>query len=118
MRRRAGTPDAPGTHSTTFATAAEPSTIWLMANSDPNPHGMVHVHPDHPNHDALVGQMQRHLAEHQAHLNTTASYHKGVGVTGQDSQGTFSPGGASGAEYQTSSADSVGDADSGGPSGL
>jgi hypothetical protein len=84
----------------------------------PATHGQISVHSSHPNHDALVGQMQRHLAEHVQHLSTTASYHKGVGVTGQDSQGAFLLGGASGADYETSSADSVGDSDSGGPSGL
>jgi hypothetical protein len=84
----------------------------------PVTHGQVSVHSSHPNHDALVGQMQRHLAEHVQHLSTTASYHKGVGVTGQDSKGAFSSG-ASGADYTTTNVGSdCGDADSGGPSGL
>ena len=69
------------------------------------------------NYDALVGQMQAHLAQHVEHLNTTAAYHKGAGVTGQDSQGSFSPGGASGsADYETTRTGNTGDADSGGPS--
>jgi hypothetical protein len=103
-----------GTQVTTFATAAGPSTIWLMANQ-------VHVPDHHPRHDELTKQLTDHLAQHVEHASTTAAYHGGQrlpGDTGESSQGSFQPGGAAGAEYQTSSADSVGDADSGGPSGL
>ena len=43
--------------------------------------------------------------------------HPGFEVTGQSSQGAFSPGGASGADYGTTSTDDTGDADSQGPTG-
>jgi hypothetical protein len=90
---------------------------------DPNSHGQVYVHPNHPNRDVVLKQMKAHLAEHAKHLAATKAYHGGQipyapGDSGQSSQGGFSGsggGGASGADYQTSSADSVGDADSGGP---
>ncbi len=85
----------------------------------PATHGHVHVPSHHPNRDTVVSQMQAHLAQHVEHLKTTAAYHKGTGVTGQDSQGGFAPGGASaGADYSTTSTGNTGDADSGGPSGL
>jgi hypothetical protein len=38
------------------------------------------------------------------------------GVTGQNSQGAMSPGGASSADYQTTNTGNTGDADSGGAS--
>ena len=100
------------------AGASEPINYELP---DPNPHGQVSVHSSHPNHDVLVGQMQRHLDEMSGHLKATDDYHHrghmpqsgAAGVTGQSSQGSSSSGGASGgADYQTSSADSVGDCDS------
>src|SRR5450759_4765763 len=76
---------------------------------DPNPHGQVHVHPNHPNHDVVVRQMQQHLAEHVASTNATADY---GGHGAADSRGSFQQGGASGsADYQTTG-DTTGDADS------
>jgi hypothetical protein len=81
---------------------------------DPNPHGQVHVGASHPNRDTVVKQMTAHLKEHVASTNATADY-GGHGTAA--SQGAFSPGGASGADYETSSQDTVGDADSGGASG-
>lgn len=41
----------------------------------------------------------------------------GHAATGCSSHGAMSPGGASGADYQTSSADNTGDSDSTGPTG-
>jgi hypothetical protein len=68
-------------------------------------------------HSMPVKHLQQHLSELTAHVHEAAQY-SGYEVTGQSSQGGFATGGASGADYQTSSADSVRDADSGGPSGL
>jgi hypothetical protein len=80
---------------------------------DPNPHGQVHVHPNHPNHDVVVKQMTAHLAQHVASTNATADY-GGHGAFGGG--GNFQQGGASGADYQTTSTE-TGIADSGDASG-
>ncbi|MFZ0418413.1 MAG: hypothetical protein WAM04_09915 [Candidatus Sulfotelmatobacter sp.] len=100
--------------------AAATSTMALMANSPDQPqpatHGQVHVSDGHSNPKALAAQMQDHFAQHVQHLNTTASYHKGVGVTGQDAGGSFTAS-PSGADYETTSTGNTGDADSGGRSG-
>ena len=63
--------------------------------------------------------MKKHLAQLTRHALEVKSYggHPGFEVTGQSSQGAFSPGGASGADYQTTSAGNTGDADSQGPTG-
>ena len=98
----------PGTHSTTFATGAGPSTIWLMANQ-------VHVPDHHPRHHELTKQLTGHLAQHVAHANATADY-GGHGMF--SNQGGFQQGGASGSDYETTSTGNTGDADSGGPRGL
>jgi transcription elongation factor len=60
--------------------------------------------------------MRKHLRQMTADASQVRDYHTG-GVTGQGSQGSFQQGGASGADYQTTSTGSVGDADSGGASG-
>jgi hypothetical protein len=69
--------------------AAQPVNVELP---DPQPvrHGQVSVHSSHPNRNALVGQMQRHLAEHVQHLNATKQYHGG-----QSSEGGFTGSGMS-----------------------
>jgi hypothetical protein len=59
--------------------------------------------------------MRKHLAELTAQANEVRDY--GCHGTGFSSQGAMSAGGASGADYQTTSADSVGDSDSAGPTG-
>jgi hypothetical protein len=59
--------------------------------------------------------LRRHLAELTSHANEVRDY--GCHGTGFSSEGGMSPGGASGADYQTTSADSAGDSDSGGPTG-
>jgi len=58
--------------------------------------------------------LRKHLAELTAHANEVRDY--GCHGTGFSSQGAMSTGGASGADYQTTSADS-GDSDSTGPTG-
>jgi len=100
----------------------DPAATEPINSELPNPSGQVHVHPNHPNHDVLVGQMKTHLAEISGHAKATADYHRGMppqagatGVTGQSSQGAMSPGGASGASYETTSTGNTGDCDSGGP---
>jgi hypothetical protein len=55
-----------------------------------------------------------HLQDTVSSASEVASYHRGEGGTGQSSQGSFSPGGASGADYQTTSVGSSAP-DSGGP---
>ena len=84
--------------------------------------------PSPPKHGRVTagapGQMGRthlvkHLAELTQHAREVKSYggHPGFEVTGQSSQGAFSPAGASRADYQTTSTGNTGDSDSGGPSG-
>jgi hypothetical protein len=58
--------------------------------------------------------VRKHLAELTAHVNEVKDY--GCHGTAFSSQGAMSPGGASGADYQTSS-DSTGDSDSTSPTG-
>jgi hypothetical protein len=60
--------------------------------------------------------LKTHLAELTANADDVRDY-GGHSATGFSSQGAMSPGGASGADYETSSADSAGDADSAGPTG-
>jgi len=66
-------------------------------------------------HSIPEDTLRTHLAEHMDSLNTTKDY-GGHGDIAQNSQGGFTGSGMSdgavGADYQTSSADSVGDADS------
>ena len=87
----------------------------------PAVHGQVHVSAAHNDPQALQKQMRTHLAEHERHLAATAAYHRptvnAAGDTAQSSQGSFQQGGASGADYQTTSEGTLGDADSGGASG-
>jgi hypothetical protein len=59
-----------------------------------------------------VSHAKRHLAELTASASEVADY-GGHSVTGQASGGSFASGGA-GADYQTTSTGTVGDADSGG----
>jgi hypothetical protein len=61
----------------------------------------------------------KHLAQSTQHAREVKTYggHPGFEVTWQSSQGALSPGGASGADYQTTSTGNTGDSDSGGPSG-
>jgi hypothetical protein len=81
--------------------------------------------PSPPKHGRVTagapGQMTRshlvkHLGELTQHAHGVKSYggHPGFEVTGQSSQGAFSPGGAG---YQTTSTGNTGDADSQGPAG-
>jgi hypothetical protein len=77
----------------------------------PPRHGQIKVATMKPEH------MKQHLAQMTASASEVADYHRGGEVTGQFSGGAMSPGGASSANYQTSSADSVGDADSQGSTG-
>jgi len=83
-------------------------------SSDPQPprHGRVIA-------GAVGGMTARHLRQHLAELTAHANEVRDYGChgTGFSSQGAMSPGGASGADYQTSSADSTGDSDSTGPTG-
>ena len=67
-------------------------------------------------HSMPVKHLQRHLSELTAHVREAAQY-SGYEVTGQSSQGGFATGGASGADYQTSSTGNTGDSDSQGPTG-
>jgi hypothetical protein len=84
--------------------------------------------PSPPKHGRVTagapGQMGRehlkkHLAQLTQHTKEVQAYggHPGFEVTGQSSQGGFATGGASGADYQTTSVGNTGDSDSGGPSG-
>jgi hypothetical protein len=54
------------------------------------------------------------LTQHAREVRTYGG-HPGFEVTGQSSQGAFSPGGASGADYETTNTGITGDADSQGP---
>ena len=65
----------------------------------------------------LKAHLVAQLAQHAQEVKTYGG-HPGFEVTGQSSQGPFSPGGTSGADYQTTSTGNTGDVDSGGPSGL
>jgi hypothetical protein len=67
-------------------------------------------------HSMPVKGLKAHLAQLTSHVHEVAQY-GGYEVTGQSSQGGFAPGGASGAQYQTTSVGDTGDSDSGGPSG-
>jgi glutamate synthase domain-containing protein 3 len=95
----------------------DPGATEPINPEQPQParHGQIHVHPNHPNRDVLIHQMAQHLAQHVEHLKATADYHRpdAGGAAGQSS-GAFQQGGASGADYQTTSTGTVGDADSGG----
>ena len=62
-----------------------------------------------------AAHLREHLNELTAHVNEVKDY--GCHGTGFSSQGAMSPGGASGADYQTTSADSAGDSDSAGATG-
>ena len=59
--------------------------------------------------------MTKHLASMVQHANTAKDY--GSHGTGFSSGGSFSPGGASGADYQTTSVNDTRDGDSQGPTG-
>jgi hypothetical protein len=85
----------------------------MRRSSDPQP-------PRHGKVIAALGGMtakhvRRHLAELTAYANEVRDY--GCHGTGFLSQGAMSPGDASGADYQTSSAGMMGDSDSSGPTG-
>jgi len=80
--------------------------------------------PQPPRHGRVIAgasgamtatHLRQHLAELTAHANDVRDY--GCHGTGFSSQGAMSPGGASGADYQTSSADATGDSDSAGATG-
>ena len=99
----------PGTHSTTCATAAGPSTMALMANQPqgkPPKHGQIKVATMPAKHAKAHLDM---MTEGAAEMH---NYHTG-GVTGQGAQGAFAPL-PSGADYSTTSTGNTGDADSGG----
>ncbi len=79
--------------------------------------------PEPPRHGRVIAgapgrmtatHMRKHLAELTAHANEVKDY-GGHGTA--CAQGGLTPGSVSGAEYQTSSADSAGDIDSMGPTG-
>jgi len=88
-----------------------------LDDDQPQPvtHGQVHVPDHHPRRDELTRQLSDHLRQHIEHANTTADY--GGHGTGFSSSGSFSPGGASGADYETTSVGDTPDADSQGPTG-
>jgi hypothetical protein len=80
--------------------------------------------PPPPRHGRIIAgapgamtatHLRKHLAELTAHVNDVRDY--GCHGTGFSGQGAMSPGAASGADYQTTSAESMGDADSAGPTG-
>jgi hypothetical protein len=75
----------------------------------PPTHGQIIVSTMKPEH------ARRHLAAMVSHANEVKDY--GSHGTSFSSQGAFSTGGASGADYQTSSTGNTGDADSMGPTG-
>ena len=79
-----------------------------MAESKPPRHGQIRISTMRPEH------AKKHLADMTASMSEVHDY--GSHGTGFSSQGGFAP--AAGADYTTSSADSVGDVDSGGPTGL
>jgi hypothetical protein len=70
-------------------------------------------------HSMPAKGLKAHLAQLTQHAKEVKNYggHPGFEVTGQSLQGAMSPGGASGADYQTTSTGNTGDSDSGGPSG-
>jgi hypothetical protein len=72
-------------------------------------HGLIRVTTLKPEH------ARQHLAAMTTSAAEVRDYNTG-GVTGQNSQGAPSQGGASGADYQTTSTGNTGDADSGGAS--
>jgi hypothetical protein len=85
-------------------------------------HGVIKIWTLKPAH------AKAHLAASTAAMDDVVRYHRGVDAnnqtkdfgahgTGYSSQGSFQQGGAAGADYQTSSADSVGDCDSTGATG-
>jgi hypothetical protein len=80
--------------------------------------------PQPPRHGRVIAgapggmtatHLRKHLSELTAHANEVRDY--GCHGTGFSSQGAMTPGGASGADYQTTSADSAGGSDSAGPTG-
>jgi hypothetical protein len=75
----------------------------------PPRHGVIHVTSLKPEH------ARKHLAAMTTSAAEVRDYNTG-GVTGQNSQGAMSPGGASSADYQTTNTGNTGDADSGGAS--
>lgn len=68
-------------------------------------HGVVRTTTWKPAH------AKAHLSKMVASASEVRDYHTG-GATGQNSQGSFSSGGAEGADYQTSSTGTTGDSDS------
>ncbi|MGA7770461.1 MAG: hypothetical protein WCA27_30035 [Candidatus Sulfotelmatobacter sp.] len=72
-----------------------------------------------PRHGAIsvTTMPKRHAKKHLAAMTASMSEVKDYGShgTGFSSQGSFASGGASGADYQTTSTGNTGDADSGGP---
>lgn len=75
-----------------------------MASKPPR-HGQIKVST------LKVEHAKKHLRQMTADASQVRDYHTG-GVTGQSSQGAFE-GASSGADYQTTSTGTVGDADSG-----
>jgi len=83
----------------------------------PPKHGQLSLSNWKPEH------AKRRLSLMTRHANEVAAYHRGTDPnnqtkdfgahgTGFSGQGSLSSGGAAGADYQTSSADSIGDCDS------
>jgi hypothetical protein len=81
-----------------------------MADSKPPKHGQIRISTMRPEH------AKKHLAEMTASMSEVHDY--GAHGTGFSSQGGFQSGGASGADYETTSTGNTGDADSGGPTGF
>jgi hypothetical protein len=75
----------------------------------PPRHGVIHVTSLKPEH------ARKHLAAMTTSAAEVRDYNTG-GVTGQNSQGAMSQGGASGADYETTNTGNTGDVDSGGAS--
>jgi hypothetical protein len=81
-----------------------------VAKDRPPRHGQISVNT------LKVAHAKAHVAMMTASAGEVANY-GGHSVTGQGSQGGMSPGGASGADYQTTSTGNTGDADSTGSTG-
>ena len=83
-------------------------------SSDPEPQRHGRVIAGAPG-GMTAKHLRKHLTELTAHANEVRDY--GCHGTGFSSQGAMSPGGASGADYQTTSVGDTPDADSAGPTG-
>jgi hypothetical protein len=95
----------------------DPTSLLVWRRVGPKKAGIMSKPPKHG--VIKVSKMKvAHAKQHLAMMTDHAQIARDYGGHGCFSpQGAFSPGGAAGADYQTSSADSVGDADSTGATG-